>query len=217
MKKFIQSTLKLFFGKKSEDFETAWYRNRRDLMILKVITYFKIKINGIKVGKGTVIKLSAEFHLADDAYLEIGNNCGISDYAYFLLTGTKPKVIIGNEVVVGRFSMITAKSLIKIGDYTRIGAFVQIIDHNHGTEREKLIMAQESRIKEIIIGKDVWIGAGAKILMGVHIGDGAVIGANAVVTHDMPPYSIAAGVPAKIIKYRGIEDNLNPETDSLML
>jgi acetyltransferase-like isoleucine patch superfamily enzyme len=54
----------------------------------------------------------------------------------------------------------------------------------------------------VIIGNDVWIGAGAKILRDVHIGDGAVIGANAVVTENIPPNAIAAGVPARIIKYR---------------
>ena len=52
------------------------------------------------------------------------------------------------------------------------------------------------------IGADVWIGAGASILRGVKIGDGAIVGTNAVVTHDILPYAIAAGVPAKIIKFR---------------
>jgi acetyltransferase-like isoleucine patch superfamily enzyme len=52
------------------------------------------------------------------------------------------------------------------------------------------------------IGNDVWIGHGAKIMWGVTIGDGAVIGAGSVVTKDIPPYAIVAGVPAKIIRYR---------------
>ena len=52
------------------------------------------------------------------------------------------------------------------------------------------------------IGSDVWVGAGASIMTGVHIGDGAVVGANAVVTKDVPPYTIVAGVPAKEIKKR---------------
>lgn len=63
---------------------------------------------------------------------------------------------------------------------------------------------QKASVKtgRIVIGNDVWIGNGAKILQGVKIGDGAVIGAGAVVTKDVPPYSIVAGVPAKVIRPR---------------
>lgn len=60
--------------------------------------------------------------------------------------------------------------------------------------------------KETVIGNDVWIGARAMILGGVHVGDGAVIAAGAVVTKDVPPYAIVGGVPAKIIKYRFNDD-----------
>ncbi len=58
------------------------------------------------------------------------------------------------------------------------------------------------------IGNDVWIGSHARLKMGVHIGDGAVIGAGAVVTKDVPPYAIVGGVPAKIIRYRFSQDQI---------
>ena len=56
--------------------------------------------------------------------------------------------------------------------------------------------------QEVVIGDDVWIGERVIIMPGVHIGSGSIIGANAVVTHDIPPYSIAGGVPARVIKHR---------------
>lgn len=56
--------------------------------------------------------------------------------------------------------------------------------------------------KRTIIGADVWIGARATLVAGVNIGVGAVIGTGSVVTHDIPPYAVVGGVPAKIIKYR---------------
>jgi carbonic anhydrase/acetyltransferase-like protein (isoleucine patch superfamily) len=56
--------------------------------------------------------------------------------------------------------------------------------------------------RQTIIGNDVWIGARAILIDGITVGDGAVIGAGAVVTKDVPPYAIVGGVPAKIIKYR---------------
>lgn len=60
-----------------------------------------------------------------------------------------------------------------------------------------------------IIGNDVWLGANVVVKQGVKIGDGAVIGANAVITHDVPPYSIVVGVPAKIIKFRFNEKQIS--------
>ncbi|MBR6646045.1 MAG: CatB-related O-acetyltransferase, partial [Clostridia bacterium] len=71
---------------------------------------------------------------------------------------------------------------------------------------------KENRFNEFtettIIGNDVWIGHSALILEGVKIGDGAIVGAGAVVTKDVPPYSIVVGVPAKVIKYRFSENEI---------
>jgi len=141
--------------------------------------------------------------LTDGAVLVLGNNVTIQDYAFFQLTKPHPKVIIGNDVVIGRGSMITAKGNITIGSYTRIGAFVQIMDHGHGFTKGDLIMNQKATFGDVYIGEDVWIGTGVKVLKGVKIGNGAVIGANAVVTKDIPSESVAVGVPARVIKWRG--------------
>lgn len=90
----------------------------------------------ISMEKNNVIKKSAEFWLTDNAYLEIGSNCTIQDYPFFQLTKPNPRVIIGNNVTIGRHNMITAKDHLTIGDDTIIGAYVQIIDHNHNFQEE---------------------------------------------------------------------------------
>lgn len=86
-----------------------------------------------------------------------------------LVKHTSAKVYIGNNTVIGRNNIITAKNLIRIDNDVLMGSDVQIIDHSHGIARDELIRNQRAEIGEVIIADDVWIGAGAKILMNAHI------------------------------------------------
>jgi acetyltransferase-like isoleucine patch superfamily enzyme len=185
---------------KQNKFDKASYRNIG--LLDRFLTFVKFARLNVGYGKGTVCKRNVEFSLTDNATIKFGNGCVIREYAFFQLTKPNPKLIVGNHVVVGRSSIITVKESVKIGDHTLIGSFVQITDHDHDTKANILISKQNAVIKPVSIGKDVWIGAGAKILKGVTIGDGAVVGANSVVTKDIPAYAIVGGVPARLIKYR---------------
>ncbi|MBB3393307.1 acetyltransferase-like isoleucine patch superfamily enzyme [Rhizobium sp. BK275] len=149
-----------------------------------------------------VVKRRAEFLIVEHAVLEVGDNVTIQDYSFFQLTMPEPKVFIGDNTVIGRRNIVTAKNLIRIGSDVLIGSDVQITDHSHGTKRDTLMRLQRADIGFVEIGDDVWIGVGAKILMNVTIGKGAVIGANSVVISDIPEYAIAVGSPAKVVKYR---------------
>lgn len=181
--------------------DRASYRNRGGLL-QRLISAYKARRYFSARGDGIVVKHNAEFWLTENAVLEVGDNCTIQNYAFFQLTMPKPEVYIGANSVIGRHCMITAKNKIRIGDNVLMGAYVQVIDHNHGMAAGTLIRDQHAEIGEVVIGNDVWVGAGAKILSNVHIGDGAIIGSNAVVTSDIPPNSIAVGVPAKVIRQR---------------
>lgn len=184
---------------KQED--KASYRNKGGVVQKIRNLYYQLRYCNY-AGGGISVRKHVEFALTDNAFVAIGENCVIREYAYFQLTKPAPKLIIGNGVVIGRNCMITIKDELQIGDHTIIGGYVQIIDHNHSCRKNELIKEQKAEIKPIRIGRDVWIGSGAKILCGVTIGDGAVIGANAVVNKDIPAYAVAAGVPAKVVRYR---------------
>ncbi|MDD5290985.1 MAG: acyltransferase [Patescibacteria group bacterium] len=155
----------------------------------------------IKAGRNIVIKEDVKFNLTDNAKMEIGDGCMFRG-CEFLLTKPHPHLILGKKVAIERYSLICCKGKMEIGDHTMIAPFCQILDHNHGTKKGILMSEQLAIIKATKIGRDVWIGSGAKILAGVTIGDGAIIGANAVVTKDIPKNAIAVGVPAKVINYR---------------
>lgn len=181
--------------------DRASYRNRGGIL-QRVVTAYKRFRYFSRAGSNLVVKRSAEFRMVRHAVLEVGSNVTIQDYSFFQLTMPEPKVFIGNNTVIGRRNIITAKNRISIGNDVLIGSDVQIIDHSHGMRRDALIRLQKAEIGFVEIGDDVWIGAGAKILMNVTVGKGAVIGANSVVTTDIPDYGIAVGSPAKVVKYR---------------
>lgn len=110
---------------------------------------------------------------------------------------------IGNYVTINHGSYIIATNSIEIGDNCLFGEYVSIRDNDHAwLDKNTPIRDQGFVHKPIKIGHDVWIGRGAVICKGVNIGDGAIIGANSVVTKDVEPYSVVVGVPARKIKTR---------------
>ena len=177
------------------------YRNRGGLW-KKLVSGFKSRKYFTTYGHDVVVKKTAVFKMVDNALLNVGNGVTIQDYAYFLLSMPEPKVYIGDNTVIGRNNIITCKNHIHIGNDVLIGSDVQIIDHGHGISRGELIRTQHAEIGKVFIGDDVWIGTGAKILMNSNIGRGAVIGADSVVNGEIPEYGIAAGIPARVIRFR---------------
>ncbi|SMG16793.1 acyltransferase [Fibrobacter sp. UWB13] len=132
-----------------------------------------------------------------------------SDYIYLTtwpnLVKEKPSLMIGAYCDFGAFNHITCTNKMTIGNNVLTGKWVTISDNNHGDSSMEMLKMHP--LKRPIISKgpvviedDVWIGDKATILSGVHIGKGAIIAANAVVTKNVPAYSVAAGNPAKIIK-----------------
>ena len=141
----------------------------------KQIRAFATKLMLSNVGEHINIEKGAHFSHSTEIgdYSGIGENCRLYG-----------RVIIGNYVMMGRECFI----------YT----------YNHETSRTDIPMQHQGGTleKPVNIGNDVWIGSRVTILPGVTIGDGAIIGASSVVTKDVPPYAVACGNPARVVKYR---------------
>lgn len=134
-----------------------------------------------------------------------GFNCRVDA---FPLNGYRDKIIdIGENVQLNDYVHLAAIERLTIGDNVLIASKVFITDHNHGSysgnfQDSPLSIPKDRPLysKPVSIENNVWIGEFVCVLPGVTIGEGAIIGAMSVVSKDIPPYSIAVGSPAKVIK-----------------
>lgn len=115
----------------------------------------------------------------------------------------RDKLVIRSNTYVNRLTMIDAHERVEIGSGCLIGPGCYITDANHGTVAGKAPMEQPCEFRPTIIEDEVWLGAKVVVLAGVRIGRGAVVGAGAVVTKDVPANVIAVGVPARVVGSRG--------------
>lgn len=157
----------------------------------------------------------------------VGDNVIFDDECLLDAKGeTNTGIRIGDYVTIGRFTSLVCKNGdIEIGPHVNIGSTVKIIVADQGkitfgsnidvgsschfsagsydySQPERLPSSQRLPTEGIIVDDFVWIGAGVIILDGVHIGRNSIIGAGAVVTQDIPPKSIASGVPAEVKRER---------------
>lgn len=134
--------------------------------------------------------------------ISIGNQVVVKEGAKMCPCNERAKVSVGNRTTVGYHTYIFASEHITIGDDCLIAPFVYLVDSDHGIDRSTLINQQPNSTAPIVIKNDIWIATGAKILKGVTIHEGAIVAAGAVVTQDVPPYTIVGGLPAKVIGER---------------
>lgn len=160
---------------------------------------------------GKMSLMASNVRLANPQYISIGDNCEF--YRDVKLSAIKqtdapkslPEITIGNGCQFGDCNHITAINSIKIGNNLLTGSNVLISDNSHGESIVSMlhINPQDRPLfskGRVIIGDNVWLCNNVCVLPNVNIGNGVIIAANSVVTHDIPDNCVAAGVPAKIVK-----------------
>jgi len=157
---------------------------------------------------GERIRLGSNVEIYENSKLEtaggeliIGDDCEI--HRNVLISCYGGRIEIGNNCSFNPNCVVYGHGGLKMGDDIRMATGVVIIPANHNFEKKNVAIRKQGISKKgIIIGDDVWIGARSVILDGVKIGKGCVIAAGSVVNKNLPDYSVAAGVPAKVIKKR---------------
>ena len=151
------------------------------------------------IGQGTKLP---RIYVTWPHQVSIGSHCRIEHGVYFHYDGVYqhgPSIVIGNNSFIGNFCEFNVRRKVTIGQNCLIAANCRLIDHDHNIEGSGKLPPKAGKEGEIIVEDHVWIGAGVCVLKNVHIGHGAVVGANAVVTKDVPPNQIWGGVPARKI------------------
>jgi len=147
------------------------------------------------------LKINAKGSIIIGDYCRIWSNIGTTQ----LSAGPRALIDIGENTFINSGAIITSRRHIRIGKNCHIANQVIMMDDDFHA-----VYARGSRSgkEAIIVGDNVWIATRAMILKGVTIGEGAVVAAGAVVTKDVPAYTLVAGVPAKVIKYLDDPDEL---------
>lgn len=194
-------------------------------MLTKILNRINIIKRLRKINKHTFSRISLDTYIDKNSNLA-GHN----------VIASKCSIVESN---IGKYSYLGMNCRLDftdVGNYCSISNDLQVISGNHPTKVfisshpffyrkdyldqdaikdsifEQYSYADKEKRRLVVIGNDVWIGAGVKLLNGVTIGDGAIIGMGSVVTKDVSPYSIVGGVPAKVISYR-----FDDETIKLLL
>jgi maltose O-acetyltransferase len=140
----------------------------------------KLRVAGLRgiigIGKKTIIQPGFRFGLKNS--VQIGNHCQINEDVYI------QSATIGNYVLIAQKVALLA------------------VTHKFGNMEVPIVLQGSTDVNPVIVEDDVWIGRNVVVMPGIRIAKGAIVGAGAVVTKDIPAYAIAGGVPAKVIRFR---------------
>ncbi|SFG20608.1 transferase hexapeptide (six repeat-containing protein) [Novosphingobium sp. CF614] len=150
----------------------------------------------IQCEPGVTIDPTARVGASDGGSIVIGRGTEIAARATILAEGGTIRIGAGCHLGIG--TTLHAKAAVEIGDDTLIAQYVAIRDHDHRTTDPAVPYRLQGFVTAPVrLGRNVWLGVKVTVLKGATIGDGAVVGANAVVTRAIPPGMMAVGVPAR--------------------
>jgi len=171
---------------------------------------FKIFFSSKFKGYGRKVAIINPDTIQGEEYISLGDNVIINSMTWLLALkqdDNMPNLSIEKNVNIGRFSHIVALKRVIIKQNVLIADKVYISDNIHNYEDVAIPIIEQAILfkGDVEIGEDSWIGENVSII-GVKIGKHCVIGANSVVTNDIPDYCVAVGVPAKVIKQYNLEE-----------
>jgi acetyltransferase-like isoleucine patch superfamily enzyme len=200
-------------------FLVGWVPTPLGIALRGVLYRFILHMDGVAaIEKNVRLHFAGNIHLGHGAYLDentylhatpggihIGANTiimhGAVLHVYNFRALPHSHITIGRDSLIGEYTVIRGQGGVTIGDRVYTSPFTQIIAVNHVfDDPARPFVDQGITAAGIVVEDDVWLGANVVVVDGVRIGKGAVVAAGAVVTRDVPPHTVVAGVPARVIK-----------------
>lgn len=168
---------------------------------------------GVRMVNPQYITLDDNVKIHDNCILIANSEKGITlddgarlKYGVFMDTEDPQKgyIHIGKRVYIGTGCCLHGHLGLEIGDDSLLAQHVVITPASHTFEDpQKTIYSQPCNVRKVMLGRDCYLGMNVSVLVSADIGEGAVVGAGSVVVRSIPPFAIAVGVPAKVLRYRG--------------
>ena len=167
------------------------------------VPYLKLRgaPGNIRIGNNVRVHGDIDLRNRENGRIDIGNDVSF-DTGCRLVAANDAVLSFREGADIGGFCIFNCGTHVSVGEGTMMGSYCYIQSSNHGISRSRPIKGQPHTYGEIHIGADVWLAGHVTVLAGVRIGQGAVVGAKAVVSRDVPDYSISVGIPAKVIGER---------------
>lgn len=190
-------------------FDVVKFEIKKNIKIFVDSLIFRLRVlkKGGYAAKSLIVSNQQYIHIGEK--VRIKNGYRIECYPSFSNIELAPKVVFEDGIIIGPFLTIFCADTVRIGKNTIFAGNVTLISENHGTNpnMDKPYHAQPLTTGPVIIEEGCWLGHNVSVLPNVRIGKKCIVATNSVVTHDIPDYSIAAGVPAKVIKSFNFETN----------
>jgi len=167
------------------------------------VPYLKIrgKADNITIGENVRVLGDIDLRNRENGRIIIGDSVSF-DTGCRLVSANDAVLHLKKGADLGGFCIFNCGSDVTVGEDTMMASYCYIQSSNHGIIKGQTIKTQPHSYGPIVIGKDVWLAGHVVLVAGVTLGDGAVVGANAVVTKDIPENAISAGIPAEVIGSR---------------
>ena len=166
------------------------------------LLFFRARFSRARFGSRCDVRRRFALSMGPSAVVEFGRCCVVDHDMTVECTGT---LRVGEGTIFGHHCTMAARDSVTIGIDCLIAEMVSVRDHDHCFDRLDVATRDQGfSVAPVSIGKNVWLASKVSVLKGVTIGDNAIVGANAVVTRDIPANAIAVGIPARVIRIRGL-------------